>query len=434
MNRLLLINPWIYDFAAYDLWIKPWGFLKISAILKKQGFKVNFIDLLDDSIEDGKKRKRHSNGTGKFFSEEIVKPGIIKNIPRRYKRYGIRPETFQEKLPQEPPDCVFVSSGMTYWYPGTFSVIKAIREKYKNTQIVLGGIYATLAYEHALQNSGADLVIRNSELNKISSIVGGKCDFSFNNILNETIDYDWYSNPQYAVLRVSIGCPFDCSYCAQKKISPEFIFKDIDKAVLEFKYLYDLGIRNFAFYDDALLFDQKNIIEYFQRIRSLRAEAYFYTPNGLHARYLSEEIVALMKEINFINPILSLEIADDKKSGDFHSKVTSEELILAVGNFNKAGYKKGEYTVYLMLGMPGISIEDVDKSLDFVHSLGGRISLSEFTPVSGTVLSKGFPEALEEPLLQNNSVFPAYALEEWGDVQKVKRKATELNRRLVSSR
>ena len=23
--RALLINPWIYDFAAYDLWMKPLG-------------------------------------------------------------------------------------------------------------------------------------------------------------------------------------------------------------------------------------------------------------------------------------------------------------------------------------------------------------------------------------------------------------------------
>ena len=31
---ILLINPWIYDFAAYDLWSKPLGLLYIAALLK----------------------------------------------------------------------------------------------------------------------------------------------------------------------------------------------------------------------------------------------------------------------------------------------------------------------------------------------------------------------------------------------------------------
>jgi len=29
-KRILLINPWIYDFAAYDLWVKPLGLLSLG--------------------------------------------------------------------------------------------------------------------------------------------------------------------------------------------------------------------------------------------------------------------------------------------------------------------------------------------------------------------------------------------------------------------
>ncbi|MBL7073531.1 MAG: hypothetical protein ISS33_07200 [Candidatus Omnitrophica bacterium] len=47
MKNILLVNPWIYDFAAYDLWLKPWGLLKISTILKKNGFNVYFVDAMD---------------------------------------------------------------------------------------------------------------------------------------------------------------------------------------------------------------------------------------------------------------------------------------------------------------------------------------------------------------------------------------------------
>jgi len=27
MKKVLIINPWIYDFAAYDYWFKPLGLL-----------------------------------------------------------------------------------------------------------------------------------------------------------------------------------------------------------------------------------------------------------------------------------------------------------------------------------------------------------------------------------------------------------------------
>jgi len=36
-HSLVLINPWIYDFAAYDLWSKPLGLLYIGAYLRECG-------------------------------------------------------------------------------------------------------------------------------------------------------------------------------------------------------------------------------------------------------------------------------------------------------------------------------------------------------------------------------------------------------------
>jgi hypothetical protein len=35
--RALLVNPWICDFATYDLWAKPLGLLQIAAYLRRAG-------------------------------------------------------------------------------------------------------------------------------------------------------------------------------------------------------------------------------------------------------------------------------------------------------------------------------------------------------------------------------------------------------------
>ena len=45
--NILLINPWICDFAAYDFWAKPIGLLYIGSILKKSGYNISYIDLVD---------------------------------------------------------------------------------------------------------------------------------------------------------------------------------------------------------------------------------------------------------------------------------------------------------------------------------------------------------------------------------------------------
>ncbi|MCX5910735.1 MAG: hypothetical protein NTV04_02280, partial [Deltaproteobacteria bacterium] len=41
---ILLVNPWIHDFSAYDLWMKPLGLLYLGSILRSKGFEVTLLD------------------------------------------------------------------------------------------------------------------------------------------------------------------------------------------------------------------------------------------------------------------------------------------------------------------------------------------------------------------------------------------------------
>ena len=111
--HILLINPWITDFAAYNFWIRPLGLLYIAALLRENGFRITLIDCLDFSI----KTKKYEEGN--FFKTKIEKPIPLKFIPRNYSQYGIPEEMLLKRLSfPEAPDLICVSSGMTYWYPG----------------------------------------------------------------------------------------------------------------------------------------------------------------------------------------------------------------------------------------------------------------------------------------------------------------------------
>lgn len=138
-KSFLFINPWIYDFAAYDFWIKPIGLLYIASLLRDNGYQVNLIDCLNPfhpGLKEEEKIKivyRKHSGHGKYPKEEILKPVPLKNIPLRYNRYGITPALFRRSLRNyEKPAAIFVTSMMTYWYPGVFEAIKIIREEMPN--------------------------------------------------------------------------------------------------------------------------------------------------------------------------------------------------------------------------------------------------------------------------------------------------------------
>lgn len=44
--RFLLVNPPIYDFAAYDFWLKPYGLLSVAGYLRGKA-EFQLFDYLD---------------------------------------------------------------------------------------------------------------------------------------------------------------------------------------------------------------------------------------------------------------------------------------------------------------------------------------------------------------------------------------------------
>ncbi len=159
-NNLLLINPWVYDFAAYDLWAKPLGLLYLAALLIKNRWTIAYIDCLDvhhPTLQTlgMKEPPRRPDHRGHFYREEIVKPSPLQNIPRRFYRFGLPPEAFRKTLAAVPtPRAALITSGMTYWYQGAHDVIKIVKEAFPQVPVILGGIYASLCAEHAKANSG----------------------------------------------------------------------------------------------------------------------------------------------------------------------------------------------------------------------------------------------------------------------------------------
>ena len=154
--KILLVNPAVYDFSAYDFWVKPYGMLTAAGFLRgKAEFKL--FDYLDRSQNGSTSDKW---GRGKFCKEKIVPPNCLSGIPRYYNRFGLARDLFVEFIrKQEPFDYVFIQTVMTYWYGGVSEVIADIRKLQPTAKIILGGNYVTICPGHA-ERQGADFCRR----------------------------------------------------------------------------------------------------------------------------------------------------------------------------------------------------------------------------------------------------------------------------------
>lgn len=428
--RILLINPWIYDFKAYDFWMKPLGILYVASILRNAGWNINYIDCLDRYHpvllkNIAKLPKVDEFGRGKFYNQEIAKPEPYKDIERRYKRYGLPIELFEEILDAIPkPDWIFITSIMTYWYPGVFTAIRLLKQHFPKTPIVLGGIYATLCYQHAQRFSDADLVLSGNATNSLSKVFPELRPLSFTEY--PFPGFDLYRKLDYACILTSHGCPFHCVYCVVPKLYPKYIYRSVNSVIEEIKYYESLGVKNIAFYDDALLANP-NFQLILEEIIQIKIKVNFHTPNGLHPRLLTQAIADKMFLAGFKTIYLSLETADSNIHQQIDNKVTSEEFVRAVEFLKNSGFSENHIHCYLLIGLPEFTAERIIKSIDFVHSLGVSPHLAEFSPIPNSPIFNqlGFDEKTD-PLYHNNIIFPALNKKQQQEMQEVKKYLSKL--------
>ncbi len=429
--RLLLINPWIYDFTAYDLWNKPIGLLYIASHLRQAGYHIDFIDCLDKyhpllAASDTRKVKTKKYGTGPFIRQRIHKPEILNFIPRYFARYGLPENIFNRYLRNLPkPDAVLVTSMMTYWYPGPARVVELVRDIFPGVPVILGGIYATLLPQHAGN------VVRPDE------IITGPGEIAIENLLARLFsgspagrlsaqsldDFPWpafdlYSRLDYLPVMSSRGCPYRCTFCATDKISGPYAQRQPDKVLEEIKEnTARYQVRDVAFYDDALLLNKNDrMIPLLENVIESGLNLRFHTPNGLHTRQVDREMARLFYGSGFKTIRLSFETSDPLRRQDMGNKVSPDQLQAAVDYLQEAGYERKNLEAYVMMGLPHQNYQEIYDSILFVHSLAIKIRLASFSPIPGTVdyeraVKDGLFPADADPLLTNKTIYPMHRTE-----------------------
>lgn len=423
---ILCVNPWIHDFAAYDFWSKPLGMLTLAAILKAHDCEVFYIDCTDRyhpralPVSDPPARF----GRGPYRKTRIPKPPVLKHIPRHYSRYGIDRQWFIDDLRALPePDLVLVTSIMTYWYPGVYETINIIKQAFPRVPVVLGGLYPLLCREHAEANSPADGIAPRVSVPGILDLVAEytgvvlSLRFSADDPDDRPFPaFELQHRIRYVPLLTTTGCPFRCPYCASSFIHPVMNRRSPAAVVREIEYWHQsFGINDFIFYDDALLVNaEAHAVPMLETLISKKMPLRFHTPNALHVREINHQTAPLMRRAGFETIRLGLETADFSNRNRFDAKVTGEEFKRAVACLKQAGFSGRQIGAYLLVGLPGQSLSNVENSIRTVTKTGITPIPAYYTPIPHTAM---WPEAVKnsaydlenEPLLTNNAILPCSA-------------------------
>ena len=424
--KILLINPWIYDVASFDYWLKPLGLLILARKLHQSGHELRLIDCLDRFDPElitytGKPVKSKWNGTGKFYPEKVQKPPQMSHIPRYFKRYGLPKTLFEKKLNDLIisgfyPDYTFVTSAMTYWYPGSFEAIKTVKKFIPNTQVFLGGNYANLMTEHS-KLSGADFICQNSKMPDVLNYLDSH-GISIKKEIKSTNDliplYDLYSHPMsHLVFLTSLGCPYKCTYCATPFLQ-DFFQEDPQRIVDAIdKYSAMFNVQNVAFFDDAILINHKS---HFDKIlqqmidRGLTKRGIMiHIPNGIHAKLLTSVTADLMMKANVKTIKVALETINPQLQISTGGKVTNDDFYRAINTLKQSGFTKDEVSAFIMINLPGQGFKEAIEVHDICRKLNIAPEINEYTPIPGTIdfekvfgdrhLPTGF-----DPLLLNNTI------------------------------
>ena len=97
-----------------------------------------------------------------------------------------------------------------------------------------------------------------------------------------------------------------------------------------------------------------------------------------------------------------------QQAGD--NKTSDRDFKLAVECLTLAGYKPADLEAYILTGLPGQTMNEIEHSTQYVHKLGLQIRLCQYSPIPGTPLfelsCRQFGIDPNEPLLHNNSILP----------------------------
>lgn len=328
-----LVNPPQTN-ALDDKMDPPLGLMYIAAVLEKEGFPVEIVDLAFVP--------RHK------WKDAIGKPDIV----------GI--------------------TVMTASFHEAKTILHLVKRNSPKTVVVAGGPHPSCLPSETLREGFDAVVVGEGEytfLDLVKKVYAGK---DFDKItISPQIDVNALPFPARHLVNLkaytrkvagqpatsimaSRGCCYECAFCCKAAHGAGIRFRTVQSVVEEIKQVIEkYGIRNFKFEDDSFTINRKRLYELLDELKKLNIR---FRCHG-NARSDTYEDFVKLAEAGCEKYIIGVESGSQHVLTLTNKQVTVEQNRQAIINAKKAGLV---VRANLMVGNPGESWETVEETLNFM--------------------------------------------------------------------
>lgn len=183
-----------------------------------------------------------------------------------------------------------------------------------------------------------------------------------------------------ATMVTSRGCPFQCSYCDRSVFKQGYRYNSAEYIYEHMKYLRSrFGVRHLNIYDDLFTLNRKRIAELCRLLTQKPLGMQFNC--AVRVRHADDELLKMLYKAGCLMVSVGIESGDADLLEVHKPGVYLEEVRDTVVRIKAAGLRaKGLF----MMGLPGETADSIQKTSDFVISLGlDDMNMSKFTPFHG---------------------------------------------------
>ncbi len=198
--------------------------------------------------------------------------------------------------------------------------------------------------------------------------------------LEACIDLDNYPSPYLdgtldvrqmdeAILLASRGCPYRCSFCyTPQAFGKNIRYHSLERVVDEIMWIYRNGLRRFWFADPNFTFQTERIHHFLDELlrKDLKPQIWLET----RADLVNQALLKKMKRAGVHTIAYGLESASEHVLKKIRKPLVLEQVSRAIQLTQEAGL---EVELFSQYGLPGETLEDAKKTLDFVKNNNVKI-------------------------------------------------------------
>lgn len=360
MKVLLIRPPYVHPVTAVigNKGVPSLGLAYLSAALKSDGHDVACLDAFAENMD-----LLTPIGDTKFLANGLTIIQILSRIDFDTKLIGI--------------SCMFSNEWLH-----TKLLIKAIKEKFPNSYLVLGGEHATADYEYILKNfSEVNFCVLGEGEEKLKMLArkldAGEKDFSkiegityldvtSGQVVTNPFAYriknidniappDWDALPlgkfldrgygfsmqgkRSIPMLLSRGCPYRCTFCSNENMwTTRWVSRNVDCVIEEIKtYKQKFKIEHLDFFDLTAVVNRNWTVSFCKRLISENLGITWALPSGTRSEALDYEVLSLLKESGCTKITYAPETGSRIMSKKVKKNVNLKNMLRSMRNAVKIG-------------------------------------------------------------------------------------------------